>query len=268
MRSVKLSFLFLFAILLLCGAAFAQGVAGDPETGDFQLTGGGAGTWSIPGGGTPQVTSRVAAFSGGNCVLTSGGTGFPASVTSGDYIFVAVLDSQNNTNTLSVSDSLGSTFTQAFLGNSASTPTLAGFVFKGWTAKLASSGADTITLTTTGTGLTQCQALQLRWSAGGVLATPLDGTGVIQQFTTTPSVTTSANLTANGEAVIACFGNSSGSGFAGAGASFTLGSGDTGGFCEYQFLASGSGSGATQTATAATTGGFQTAEGIATIKHP
>lgn len=31
MRSVKL----LFAVFLLCGAAFAQGVAGDPETGDF-----------------------------------------------------------------------------------------------------------------------------------------------------------------------------------------------------------------------------------------
>ena len=34
MRSVKL----LFAVFLLCGAALAQGVAGDPETGDFQLT--------------------------------------------------------------------------------------------------------------------------------------------------------------------------------------------------------------------------------------
>jgi hypothetical protein len=225
-----------------------------------------AGSWSFV-----QGTSIQLAFSGGNCVLTEGGSGFPAPSTSGDLIVTGVLDVSGNGETLTVSNGLSGTTNPAFVGNSSSSPTFSSWTFNGWSTVLSASGADTITFTTNSGGVTLCQAMEFRWSAGGLSGTPLDQAGVIQQVSTTPSVTTSGNLTANGELVIGAFVNSSGGGcYTGAGSGFTLGSGADAGFMEYKILASGTGSGATQTATANTISSScdATANAVATFKHP
>jgi len=203
--------------------------------------------------------------------LTAGSTGFVSNVTAGDLVVVGYIDSTANTETLGISDGLTSTYPQAWLGNSTSSPTIGAWTIKGWSSTLTSSGADTITLTTTGgSNGNYCQAMEFRWSAGGISGTPLDQTGVFEgTFGSTPTVTTSGNLTANGELVTACFMGTGLGGYNGPGGSFTLGSGSsTEGFCSYLFLPSGSGSGATQTATAATTSSVTSANGIATFKHP
>jgi hypothetical protein len=256
MRSVKL----LFAVFLLCGAAFAQGVAGDPETGDFQLTGGGAGTWSGQVG-----IPRVTAFAGGHCVIS-------ATVTAGDEAVIFDNDGSTGTATLGITDSLSNTWHNTALCNSTAGG-CSSSTYAEWNSTLTTGGADTITITTTGTGTSNCFGLTVRWSAGGLAANPADASNAIQQFTTNHTITTTGNLAANGELVVGGF-FSGANIFTAAGSGFTALGGDSASFptaeqsfAEYKALASGSGSGATQTATAVDTGGTAF-DIIVTLEHP
>lgn len=265
----------LIILSLLCSLAFAQGVGGKGGVGGEAGFGGGAVT--VPSWTGVQGFARVTAFGGGACVLSITG------LVAGDEVTVFDNDQTGGTSTLAIhdptngagKDSLGNTWTQNAICNSTTgSPTsCSSDTFAAFQTTATTGGTDTVTVTTSGTGTGNCWGLENRWSLGGLVANPTDAIGSTQQFTTNHSVTTTGNLTANGELVIGGF-FSGATMFTAAGAGFTALGGDASGFPtaqqsfgEYKPLASGAGSGATQTAPAVDTGG--TAFGIVvTYKHP
>jgi hypothetical protein len=253
-------------LLLTCSLAAAQETVKGTWTGNSALPS----AVVAPSWSGIQGSGQVAAGGGTACVLTGGTTGLVSNVTSGDQVVVSALDTSANTVTLTIADTLGGgqTWTSDALCNSVSSPnTCASGVHRTWHMIASTSGADTITVTTNGSGSTTCAAAEFRWSAGG-LSSPTDASGTTQAFSSTPSITTTGNLTANGELVVADF-LAAGSNFTAAGSGFTcLGGNCTQTMIEWKALASGSGSGATQTGTATSSGGVTFFGDVITYKHP
>jgi hypothetical protein len=212
------------------------------------------GTWSAVQAPDPMVS-----YGGKNCVLS-----FGSSVHAGDLLFARTSDGASATATLGVSDSMSNTWNPGPSFKSLD------HSYRTWYAVAKATGVDTVTFTTSNeSGAQNCVIGEWNWSGGALSDTLLDASGTAHPYGKTASVTTSGNLTANGELVIGDFTNTAralagpGSGFA------TIGTaGNASNELEWLAMGNSSGVGAKQTATAAASGAAGFDSSITTFKHP